>query len=172
MFIDPTQIIKKFNLSDGMLVADFGAGSGFYSFEAARAVSPNGKVYSVDVMKDLLTKLLAEAGKQGLRNIEIVWGNIEKLGGTRLRESFLDRVIVSNVFFQVEHREGVVAEIKRVLKKGGRVLLVDWSDSTGSISGGKNFHEEEAKKLFATSGFVLEEVLEAGNSHYALIFKK
>jgi tRNA A58 N-methylase Trm61 len=57
MFSDPENNIKQFALASGMMVADFGSGSGFYSMAAARAVAPSGKVFAVDIQKDLLQKL-------------------------------------------------------------------------------------------------------------------
>ena len=87
MFSDPASNLAKLGVIDGMKVVDIGAGSGFYSIEAARKVGSSGRVYAVDVQKDLLERLRSHGAAQGLRNIEIVWGNAEKIGGTKLRES-------------------------------------------------------------------------------------
>jgi ubiquinone/menaquinone biosynthesis C-methylase UbiE len=127
MFSDPEKNIEQFSLGKGNYVADFGAGSGFYSFSAAEAVGETGKVYSVDVQKDLLQKLKNEAvSSRHLRNIEIIWADFEHLGGTRLRESSIDAIIIANVFFQISGKDNCCLEMRRILKKGGRVLLIDW----------------------------------------------
>ena len=63
-------------------MVDLGAGSGFYTFESAKRVGGSGRVYAVDVQKDLLERLHSVGANQGLRNIEIIWGNAEKIGGT------------------------------------------------------------------------------------------
>src|SRR5580700_10648069 len=97
MFSDPTVNLAKLGLNDGMKVVDLGAGSGFYSIAAARIVGPGGRVYAVDVQKDLLDRIRTNGATEGLRNIEVVWGNAEKIGGTKLREGIADRVIASNI---------------------------------------------------------------------------
>jgi len=73
---------------DGMKVADVGAGSGFYSLEAARKVGSSGRVYAIDVQKNLLERLRSQAISEGLGNVEVVWGNAEKIGGTKVREAW------------------------------------------------------------------------------------
>ena len=61
MFSDPEKNIEQFSLGKGMHVADFGTGSGFYALAAAEAVGETGRVYAIDVQKDLLEKLKKEA---------------------------------------------------------------------------------------------------------------
>ncbi len=95
-FSDPTSNIEQFSLQYGMRVADFGAGSGFYSLAAARAVGPHGHVYALDVQKDLLAKIKNDAVKANLANIEVLWADVEKPGGSKLKDRSLDAVIISN----------------------------------------------------------------------------
>jgi ubiquinone/menaquinone biosynthesis C-methylase UbiE len=61
MFSDPRSNIDQFRLDPGMIVADLGCGSGHYTFAIAKAVAPTGRVYAVDVQKDLLVRLKTEA---------------------------------------------------------------------------------------------------------------
>ena len=175
MFSDPEKNIEQFNLGNGNLVADFGAGSGFYSFSAAEAVGPSGRVYAVDVQKDLLEKLKNEARNiRHLNNVDIVWADLDHLGGTRLRDNSLDAVIAANVFFQLERKDNACLEIKRILKPGGRVLLVDWASSFGGIGPQSEnvFTELQAKALFTKNGLKEDRSISAGAQHYGLIFRK
>lgn len=175
MFSDPEKNIEQFDLGKGNYVADFGSGTGFYSFSAAEAVGETGKVYAVDVQKDLLDKLKNEARNiRHLNNIEIVWADLDHLGGTRLRENSMDEVIVANVFFQLEKKDNSCLEIKRVLKSGGRVLLIDWASSFGGIGPQPQsvFTEDMAKKLFEKHGFKEDRSIGAGAQHYGIIFRK
>lgn len=169
MFSDPAANLAKLGLNDGMRVVDLGAGSGFYSVEAAKKVGSNGRVYAVDVQKDLLERLRSVAGNQGIRNIEVVWGNAEKIGGTKLREAIADRVIASNILFQIEKLDEFSLEIKRILKKGGKVLIVDWSD-VSPMSPPSVVPATKAQALFEKNGFVLENTFGAGDHHYGLVF--
>jgi ubiquinone/menaquinone biosynthesis C-methylase UbiE len=175
MFSDPEKNIEQFDLGKGSYVADFGAGSGFYSFSAAEAVGETGKVYAVDVQKDLLEKLKNEARNiRHLSNVDIVWGDLDHLGGTRLRDNSMDAVISANVFFQLEKKDNACLEMKRILKPGGRVLFIDWASSFGGIGPqqGDVFTEEQAKKLFLKHNFKEDRAIGAGAQHYGIIFRK
>jgi len=174
MFSDPEKNIEQLSLGKGNYVADFGSGTGYYSFAAAEAVGEDGRVYSIDVQKDLLQKLKNEAKLKHLNNIEIIWADIEHLGGTKLRESSMDAVVIANVFFQIGQKNNTVMEIKRILKKGGRVLLVDWQSSFGGIGPqvADVLSEEDAGKLFQKQGFELDREIPAGAQHYGMIFRK
>jgi ubiquinone/menaquinone biosynthesis C-methylase UbiE len=171
MFSDPGTNLAKLGLSEGMKVVDLGAGSGFYSYEAAKRVGSSGRVYSVDVQKDLLERLRSTGAAQGLRNIEVIWGNIEKIGGTKLKEGLADRVVASNLLFQISNKDDFVLEIKRILKQYGKLLLVDWSEA--SPIGPKNFVPSlAAQSLFEKAGFKLEQTFSAGEHHYGMIFAR
>jgi ubiquinone/menaquinone biosynthesis C-methylase UbiE len=175
MFSDPGKNIEQFDLGKGSFVADLGTGAGFYSFAAAEAVGSLGKVYAVDVQKDMLEKLKNEARNvRHLTNIDIVWADLEHIGGTRLRENSLDAVIIANVFFQLEKKDNTCLEIKRILKPGGRVLFIDWASSFGGIGPQPQdvFTEDMAKKLFEKHGFKEDRTISAGAQHYGIIFRK
>lgn len=156
-----------------MVVVDFGVGSGTYSFLASRAVG-SGKVYALDIQRDLLDKVQKEASSRGFSNIEILSADFEKPESTRLRENSVDAGIVSNTLFLVQEKKVFIEEIKRVLRDGGRVLVVDWADSFGGL-GPQTEHvlsEDNAQKLFKENGFTIEKVLyDAGDHHYGFIAK-
>ncbi len=171
MFSDPAANLAKFGLTDGMKVVDLGAGSGFYSIETAKKVGSGGRVYAVDVQKDLLERLRTVASANGVRNIEVVWGNAEKIGGTKLREAIADRVIASNILFQIEKPDDFSLEIKRLLKPGGKVMIIDWSD-VSSLSPKTLFGAMKAQALFEKNGFKLEQSFHAGDHHYGLILSR
>src|SRR3989304_6670235 len=129
MFTNPVKNLKALGLRENDIVADLGAGTGFYAVAAGRMV-PQGKVYAVDVQKDFLMTIKSKAREANLPNVETLWGDVEKLGGTKIGDEVVDVVIASNILFQVENQERFLEEAKRILKPGGRVLLVDWSDSS------------------------------------------
>ena len=171
MFSDPAANLAKLGLNHGMKVVDIGAGSGFYSIVAARAVGNTGRVYAVDVQKDLLERVRSTSAAQGVRNIEVVWGNAEKIDGTKLREALADRVIASNVLFQIEKPDDFCLEIKRILKPQGKVLVVDWSE-VGPLTPKTYISAIKAQTLFEKSGFKLDQQFGAGDHHYGLVFTR
>ncbi|MEI7462846.1 MAG: methyltransferase domain-containing protein [Candidatus Taylorbacteria bacterium] len=171
MFSDPATNLNKLGLTDGMKIVDLGAGSGFYSIEAAKRVGSTGRIYAVDVQKDLLERLRSVASTQGLHNIEVIWGNAEKIGGTKMREGIADRVIVSNILFQIEKPDDFALEVKRIVKPGGKVLLVDWSE-VSALSPSAVISSSIAQALFEKVGFKVEQQFGAGDHHYGFVFVK
>ncbi len=173
MFSDPVQNLKTLGLRETDIVADLGAGTGFYAV-AAGCMVPHGKVYAVEVQKDFLLTIKQKTKEARLDNVECLWGDIEKLGGTKIGDEVADAVVASNVLFQVEDREKFIDEAKRILKKGGKVLLVDWSDPAflGPLAAKLMVPKERAKELFQKKGFVCENDINAGLHHYGMILKK
>ena len=174
-FSDPRKNVGELELREGVRVADFGAGSGHYVNVLAKVVGESGRVYAIDIQKDLLRRIKNLSSNEHAGNIEVIWGDIEESGGSKLAEESMDAVVISNLLFQVEHRRAVVDEAKRVLKRGGKVLLVDWADSFGGLGprSGDVVKSESARALFGEAGFSLErELADAGEHHYGFIFKK
>lgn len=173
-FLIPEEIIKELSLNEGMLVADFGAGAGFYSISAARLVGSSGRVYALDIRKEMLEVVRSKAKQNHLLNIEAIWANLEELQGSKLKDQSIDRVIISNILFQVENKNELIAEAYRVLKPRGRVLIVEW-EKQASVSIPAREHligKKDALELFTSSGFLLEKEFAAGDKHYGLILRK
>jgi ubiquinone/menaquinone biosynthesis C-methylase UbiE len=174
MFSDPIKNIEQCGIQAGMEIADIGSGSGFYTLGAGKALIGTGRVYAVDVQKDLLTKLKNNATREGLYNVEVIWGDIEKVGGTRLSDACIDLAFVCNVLFQVTHKDELFKEIKRILKPSGRVLIVDWTDSFGGLGPQPDMvvSRNTAMDICESLGFVLDREIQAGVHHYGFIYKK
>ncbi|MBX4215498.1 methyltransferase domain-containing protein [Candidatus Parcubacteria bacterium] len=173
-FALPEQILPELSVNEGDHVADLGAGSGAYALAAAKLAGGSGRVYAVDVQKDMLTKLKNEAASRGIHNLEIIWGDAEAVNGTKLAPHAVDRAIISNVLFQAESKEGLVKEARRILKPNGLALVVDWSGSYGGI-GPKEDHVVPpalARRLFSTNGFAEVKEVAAGDYHYGILFRK
>lgn len=161
------------HIDHGMKVADFGSGSGAYVLAAARAVGRTGRVYAVDVQKDLLTRIQHNALQEKIDWVDIVWGDFETPGGTKLKDKSIDLVIMSNVLFQIDHAPRAFGEALRVLKQGGRLAVIDWTDSFGGMG-------PEAKRVVTkektighalTAGFTLMREFPAGAHHYGILLK-
>src|SRR3989338_948223 len=170
MFSDPEKNLKTLPLRENDIVADLGAGTGFYSVAAGKMV-PNGKVYAIEVQKDFLTTIKEKAREAHLSNVECFWGNIEKIGGTKIGDNIVDAVIASNILFQVEDRDQFIEEAKRILKSQGKVLLIDWSDSS-SLGLLVAVPKIKAREMFEKKGFIFEREIDAGAHHYGMILVK
>ena len=173
IFTDPLTNLKQFGLRSIDNVADLGAGSGTYTIPAAQMVR-EGKVYAIEIQKDLLQRINDEANKKLLSNVETIWGDAERVGGTKLKDGIIDAVIISSVLFQAENKAGLVQEAARILKPDGRVFLTDWKNSFGGLGPRSDMiiSADAAKILFENSGLKFEKEIHVDEYHYGLIFKK
>ena len=171
-FSDPRENVLQVGLREGMKVGDFGAGSGHYARAAAVIVGRSGKVYAIDIQEDVLKHLKLNTHERHQRVIETVWGDIEKPGGTHLRDASLDAVLLANTLFQVENRFGLLKEIQRVLKPGGKLMVVDWAGSYGGIgpSPERVVPEHAAEEFFISGGFYKAKSFRAGPHQYGILF--
>lgn len=173
-FSDPEHNISEMNLQSGMKVADFGAGIGFYSLPLARVVGESGRVYAIEIQRDLIERLKKDAHKMNIHNIDVMWGDLENEGGLHLKDSLLDAGVMANVLFQLGHKEKAVLEIKRVLKTGAKLLLIDWMESFGGMGPEQKsvITKRRALEIFELNGFKVEKDIRAGAHHWGVILRK
>jgi ubiquinone/menaquinone biosynthesis C-methylase UbiE len=171
-FADPTKNVLQMGLTDGMKVADIGAGTGHYALAASGIVGPAGHVYAIDIQEDVLKRLKDAAQERKSKNIETIWGDVEKPGGTKLRDHVVDAVILSNTLFQLADKQSAIAELKRILKPSGKLLVADWAGSYDGIGPDEGLivPEHEAEELFIGSGFYKVKSYRAGPHHYSILF--
>ena len=172
-FAHPATNVQAMQLDPGMKVADFGAGSGAYVLAAARAVGKAGRVFAVDVQKDLLTRIKNTAAREKLDCVDIIWGDFEKLGGTKLKDKSLDVVIMSNVLFQVEYPATAFVEAQRVLRPNGKLCIIDWTDSFDGMGPEKKrvVTKTRALDMAQAAGFAFVREFPAGAHHYGIIVR-
>ncbi len=173
-FLEPAAALAAAGVSEGMRVADFATGSGFFTRAAAHAVGESGVVWAVDIHREMLSRVKNLAAAECLHNVEVVRGDIEQQGGSNLPEGQFDLVIAANVFFTLEHPEGFVAEAARVLAPGGAALVVDWKDSFGGL-GPHPSHvvtREAIEQLFLGAGFVDPVDILCGAYHWGFLIRK
>lgn len=170
-FANPEGNVDQLYLEPGMRVADLGAGVGAYTVPVGKRVGDTGKVYAVEVQKDLLENIKNTAESAGLYNIEYIWGNIEQKGGTKIADHNVDMVILANVLFQVEDKQGTVQEMRRILKLGGRALIVDWKSSFDGMGPQPEMviSATQARELFEEGGFNFEREITTGSQHYGFV---
>lgn len=171
-FSSPHDNVLQLGLREGMKVGDFGAGSGHYARAAAAMVGQSGKVYAIDVQEDVLKHLKLNTHVHPQGTIDTIWGDIEKLGGTHLRDASLDAIVLANTLFQVENRHGLLAEMKRVLKPDGKLMVIDWAGSYGGMGPAlpQVVPEHESEAFFINGGFHKVKSFRAGPHHYGIIF--
>ena len=118
----PEQIMDALGIADRSVVADLGAGGGWFTIRLARRVGPQGLVYAEDVQKEMLEATSRRAAKEGLRNVRPVLGvaTDPRLPGP------VDAVLIVDTYHEMEDPVTLLGNVRRALKPSGRVGIVDY----------------------------------------------
>ena len=171
MFTNPAKNVKTFGLREDSIVADLGAGTGHFTV-ALSFVVPRGKVYAVEIQKDFLDKIHSKIKDLNISNIETLRGDIEKKGGTKLKDGILDAVLLSNVLFQIEDKNTLIEEVKRILKPNGSLIVIDWHHTSPLVSKNhKAVPKSKAREIAERKGLLWHKDIDVGEHHYGIIFK-
>jgi ubiquinone/menaquinone biosynthesis C-methylase UbiE len=140
-------------LKSNSIVADVGAGSGFYTFRVARRI-PKGKVYAVEIQDDAITYLKKKAIDNRLANVEVVKGT-EK--APNLPANSVDLAFMVDVYHELEHPAAYLTALHKALKSNGQLLLLEYKeeDPTVAIKPEHKMSVRQAKKELLASGFKL-----------------
>ena len=116
-------------IADGSVVADIGAGSGWFTIRLARRVGPQGLVYAEDVQDEMINAITRRVQGEGLTNVKPVLG----VGSNpRLPARSLDAVLVVDAYHEVQDRVTMLSNLARALKPQGRIGVVDFKlEGTG-----------------------------------------
>jgi arsenite methyltransferase len=119
----PDEVVAALALRNGDVVADIGAGTGYFAHRFARAVAPDGKVYAVDVAANVLAYLEADARKEGLRNIVTV---VSREDDPMLPTSAVDLAFFADTTHHISNRVDFYRKMLRGMKKHARLAIIDY----------------------------------------------
>lgn len=163
-------VVKALALKPGETIADIGAGTGLYTRLFAQAVGATGTVYATDIAPKFLAYIKENAARDGLKNVQTVLGSDRS---TNLKDASVDVAFNSDVYHHFEYPMTMNASIRRALKPGGRLYVLEM-EKTGSqtahVRAPKNVVIAEIEK----SGFKLVEEIKIPDLHenYLLYFRK
>ncbi|MEM2081231.1 MAG: class I SAM-dependent methyltransferase [Candidatus Bathyarchaeia archaeon] len=163
----PKLNLESIGLAAGMVFMDIGCGDGFFTLQAARIVGETGKVYAVDVNASAVERLKRKAAAEDLKNIYAVVGAAED---TVFCEECADIVFYSTVLHDFKDPAKVLRNAKQMLKKGGKLVNVDWKKKP-TVFGPPvhiRFSEEQAASLIEAAGFKIESIRDIGRDHYII----
>ena len=173
-FMNPDKVADTFGIIQGVKIADFGCGAGYFTISIAQRTGPSGRVYGLDVVESALDSVRAKARVNGLNNIETIRANLEMIGSSGLASESQDIVLLVNILFQSNKRDNILDEAKRVLKSGGKLIFIDWKKGAGGFGppDEKRLDPVEIEELVKNKGFVSEYPIDAGQFHFGLTFSK
>lgn len=173
-FINPEIIIDQLGFENGMKVANFGCGTGYFTFPIAKKIGPDGTVWALDVLPQKIEAVESQAKLSGVTNIVTRRVNLENEKGSGLPKESVDWVILVNMLFQNSNKDAILAEVRRVLKKTGRILLIEWGEKDLLIGPKKDvkISKQEMLEIARKNNLEISSEIEASNFHYGLILKK
>lgn len=165
----PEKVVQTLAIKPGERIADLGSGGGYFTFRLSQAAGPSGKVYAVDVDKDMLEDLAERANKDDYRNVEAV---LAKYDDPLLPEP-VDLIFTTNVYHHIEGRAKYFSDAARYLRAGGRVAIVDFNGKHWSASFmGHYTPVEVVKKEMEEAGYVLAREFDFLDRQSFLIYTK
>jgi ubiquinone/menaquinone biosynthesis C-methylase UbiE len=132
LWIPPADVIGALAVHSGETIADVGAGTGYFSLPLSSAVGAMGKVYAVDGQSEMLAWLKVKLDQPEFSNIELIHA---EAGQSGLTASSCDLFFLANLWHEIEDRDAVLMEAQRVLKKGGRISILDWRTDVEPVAG-------------------------------------
>jgi ubiquinone/menaquinone biosynthesis C-methylase UbiE len=119
----PDEVLQHMKLTEGDVVCEVGAGSGYFTPFLSKAVGSTGKVYAEDPQPEFLEVLKQKKEKQRLHNVEIVLGTYTD---TNLPDGLCDVTFVLDTYHHFEWPKSMLDAMKRDTKAHGRLVIVDW----------------------------------------------
>ena len=163
----PHDVIQALALKPDAIVADIGAGTGYFSMRFAHML-PQGRVYGVDIEPDMVTYLSDRAKREGLKNVTAVVG---KPADPRLPEK-ADLVVLVDVYHHVEDRERYFRNLQKSLKPGGRVAVIDFRmDSPVGPPQSARIAPDRVKAELKRAGYALTQEHAFLPNQYFLVFQ-
>jgi ubiquinone/menaquinone biosynthesis C-methylase UbiE len=168
-------LIDKIVISNNDKIADLGCGSfGYFVFPLAKKIGKHGKVYAVDIIKNNLESIKNMARTDNLTQIETIWSNLEVYNGTKIPSESLDAVLLVGLLHQSDKHLDILKESVRMLKTGGRLLIVEWNEDDFVFGNRdvKRISQNKIKEDLAQFSLTMQEEFVAGEYHYGLLLIK
>ncbi|MBU0732499.1 methyltransferase domain-containing protein [Patescibacteria group bacterium] len=177
VIINIPEILQKVGLRPGQTVADLGTGrEGRFALSAGKVVGEYGKVWAIDIAKDLLPSIETKAAMLGITNVHTLWSDLEMVGASKntIPDDSIDLAIVATVLYQSKKKKQIMEEAVRMTKSGGKIVVVDWKkiETPFGPPMTERVDPEDVKTIASGLGLLLLEEFEAGEYHYGLIFQK
>src|SRR5438094_49060 len=119
----PSKLIEALKIKPGEVIADIGAGSGYYAFRFAKLVEPKGKIFAVDIQPEMLDIIRKRMKERKVTNIEPIQGTIID---PKLPANSVDTILMVDVYHEFDHPFEMTVAMVKALKPGGRMVFVEF----------------------------------------------
>jgi ubiquinone/menaquinone biosynthesis C-methylase UbiE len=153
LWLPPDEVIATLRLRPDELVADIGAGTGYFTLPLSRVLGPKGKVWAVDAQEEMLSLLKEKLDLLGVSNVKPVCAEGDRTG---IPNATCTVAFLANVWHEFEDRTAVLRESQRILSPGGRVAILDWRTDVDPAHGPPLAHRiapADAVKEMRLAGF-------------------
>lgn len=166
----PEIAVNALDLKPGMVVADVGAGSGYFTVRLARKVGPTGKVYAQDIQPEMLGLLKRRLARDKFTNVEMVLGADND---PKLPPASLDLILMVDVYHEFAYPQRMLRKLREALKSDGRLVLLEYrkEDDWVPIRPEHKMSVAEAKLEVEDEGFTLERVGKELSRQHILVFR-
>jgi len=155
------EIFEAMQVKPGAVVADVGAGDGFFTTRLSKAVGAEGRVHAVDVAADALGRLRKRVADDALANVTVVEGAGDD---PRLPEGSLDAILIVNAYHEMNQHQLMLARMRAALKRGGRLVIVE----PIARSRRDSKREDQTRNHEIAADFVRDDARAAGFTEIAL----
>jgi len=167
----PEELLDLLGIKQGDVVADIGAGVGFFSLRAAERVGPTGQVLAVDVQPEMIEGLEMMINRFGHENIVPILGNVDD---PKLPANSVDHVLIVIAYHEFSHPVEMMRHVRNAMKDDGQMLIVEYKAEAldSRVAPLHKMSEAEIMEEIPALGFRLDRVIDLVPSQHIFIFKK
>jgi ubiquinone/menaquinone biosynthesis C-methylase UbiE len=168
---EPDRALDAIGVTKGSVVADIGAGVGYFTWRLAERVGPEGKVYGVDIQPGMVERLRRNVEQRGLKNVESVLG---ETADPKLTANSIDLLLLVDVYHEFSEPQKMLGKMRKALKPDGRLVLLEYrkEDPKVPIRPEHKMSVADVKAELEPEGFRLERVSDVLPRQHILIFRK
>jgi len=164
----PQKVIAALQIKPGAIIADLGAGGGYFTFKLADTVGADGKIYAVDVDSGMVDLVAKEAKQKAAANVEAILGRPDD---PRLPKTGVDLIFTSNTYHHIENRVVYFAKLKKYLRPGGRVAIIEYDRRSWFVGLLRHYTPSEfIKREMEQAGYLLSQEFNFLDRQSFLIF--
>lgn len=167
-FYDIHELILWMGISRGMTIADIGCGTGYCTVPLAAMIGEGGRVYACDISQEMLDELNDKIERW---DIGTIFTKLSQENSIPIEDNSVDFIFLSMLIHELDSPPAFLSELKRILKKGGRIGIVDWEKLESEVGPPQDERTSmaEAVEMMAQEGLSTIKNEMIGSYHYAIL---